>query len=62
MTGLTSSKPITPAPITSNLGGTDSKDRAPVDEIIVFSSNWERESKHTHKLWYNHLHLVQEMV
>lgn len=34
-----SSRPMTPAPMTSIDLGTDARDRAPVDETIVFSSN-----------------------
>ena len=37
--GVTSSSPMTPAPITTILSGTLSNERAPVDEMMVFSSN-----------------------
>ena len=37
-----SSSPMTPAPIRTILSGTRSSDKAPVDEMIVFSSNWEK--------------------
>ena len=39
---LTSSRPITPAPITTSFLGTADKDNAPVDDTIVFSSIWKR--------------------
>jgi len=35
---LTSSTPMTPAPMTTNFSGTCFNDRAPVDETIVSSS------------------------
>lgn len=40
-----SSSPITPAPIRTNFSGTSSKQRAPVDDMIVFSSICGRGNK-----------------
>ena len=37
-TSLTSSRPMTPAPISTMCSGTFSSDRAPVEDTMVFSS------------------------
>ena len=38
---LTNSTPITPAPIKIIFSGTLFRDKAPVDDIITFSSTWK---------------------
>lgn len=42
---LTSSTPITPAPITTIFSGTFFKDKAPVDDTTVSSSIYDRKKK-----------------
>jgi hypothetical protein len=42
---LTSSRPITPAPMTISFFGTADKDSAPVDDTMVFSSICKRHTK-----------------
>lgn len=48
----TNSTPITPAPIKIIFSGTLFRDKAPVDDIITFSSTWKENDKMKVKIYF----------